>query len=48
MHREWTAPKLRVWEHQAVAIMRRHPQGREIITLTKIEHVGPRLARLPA
>ena len=31
------------WEHQAVAIMRRHRQGREIITLTKVNNVSPGL-----
>ena len=43
MNQTWIAPKPRFWKHQAVAIMRHRPQSREIITLTKVNHVGPRL-----
>jgi hypothetical protein len=37
------APQPRFWKHQAVAIMRRLPQGREMIALTKVNHIGPRM-----
>jgi len=43
MNRVQTAQKPRFWKNQAVAIMRRLPQGREIITLTKVNHIGSRL-----
>ena len=43
MNRVQTAPTPRFWKNQAVAIMRRHPLGREVITLTKVNEVGPRL-----
>jgi hypothetical protein len=43
MNRIQSASSPRYWRHQAVAIMRRHPQGREIVALTKVNHIGPRL-----
>ena len=43
MNQARAVSKPRFWKHQAVAIMRWRPHGREIVTLTKVNHVGPRL-----
>jgi hypothetical protein len=43
MNQIQTASTPRYWKYQAVAIMRRLPPGREIVALTKVNHIGPRL-----